>query len=115
MNTTVCKASLSGSWRAVYQAAILEPDLQKLPGRIIEAETALTARARELFYAIEDDAQEEASLDDAMSILHVLRSSLKHHQLTVTQLPDGSPDSFADGGIFCEDDSPTIESRRRRL
>jgi hypothetical protein len=85
MNTAVCKASHTGSWRDVYLAAILEPDLNKLAQRIVEAETALAARARELFYATKDAAQEGESVDDAMCILHVLRSSLKQRETTIVE------------------------------
>lgn len=52
----------SGSWRDFYQAAILEPDLNKLPERIVKAEIAIAIRARELFYANGDEAQEGESL-----------------------------------------------------
>ena len=85
MNTVVCRASHTGSRRDVYQAAILEPDLSKLAQRIVEAETALALRARELFYATRDDAEEGESVDDAMRILHVLRSSLKQRGTTVVE------------------------------
>jgi hypothetical protein len=78
MNIAVGKSRGTGGWKELYQAAILESDLNKLPERITEAEAALTLRARELFYATENDAEEGESLDDAMCILHALRSSLKH-------------------------------------
>ena len=71
-----------------YQAVILEPDLNKLPERIAEAETALTLRARELFYATEDDAAEGESLDDAMCILHALTSSLKRRATAIQTVND---------------------------
>jgi len=83
MQTANCQGSPLGSWRDLYQAAVLEPDLNKLAERIVEAETALTVRARELFYATADDIQEGESLDDAMCILRVLRSSLQHRDATV--------------------------------
>jgi hypothetical protein len=66
----------------------LEPDLNKLPERIAEAETALTLRARELFYATEDDAAEGESLDDAMCILHDLTSSLKRRATAIQTVND---------------------------
>jgi hypothetical protein len=78
MNAGVCKGRESESWKDLYQAAIFEPDLNKLPERIAEAESALIVRARELFYTAEDHAEEGDSLDDAMCILRALRSSLKH-------------------------------------
>jgi hypothetical protein len=77
MNTAVCRALKTLSWIDLYQAAICEPDLNKLPGRIDEAEVALVVRGRELYYAVDDDLEEKESLDDAMSILHALRRSLK--------------------------------------
>ena len=65
------------SWKDLYQAAISESDLNKLPGRINDAESAIVIR-RELFYAAGDDAEEGERLDDALCILQALRRSLKH-------------------------------------
>ena len=65
-------------WKELYQAAISESDLSKLPTRLSDAEAALVARARELFYTIGDDGEEGESLDYAMCILHALRESLNH-------------------------------------
>ena len=87
MNTAVCKARDAESWKDLYQAAILEPDLSKLPERIATAEVALTVRARELFYPAADGAEEAESLDDAMCILHALRNSLKHRPQSSVELP----------------------------
>ena len=75
MNTPVCKTQ---SWKDLYRAALGESDLNRLPGRIDDAEAAIVIRARELFYAVGDDAEEGERLDDAMCILHALRRSLKH-------------------------------------
>jgi hypothetical protein len=77
MSTAVCQARDTESWKDLYQAAILEPDLSKLLERIAAAEKALTVRARELFYNPGDGSEEAESLDDAMCILHALRNSLK--------------------------------------
>ena len=77
MNTGVCKGLDAQPWKDLYQAAICESDVRKLPDRITEAETALVMRARELFYASGDKTEEEESLDDALCILHALRSSLR--------------------------------------
>ena len=77
MNTGACKRFDAQSWKDLYQAAMCESDMNKLPERIAEAETALAMRARELFYTSEDRFEEEESLDDAMCVLHALRSSLK--------------------------------------
>ncbi|HEX3351577.1 MAG TPA: hypothetical protein VHS34_02045 [Terriglobales bacterium] len=65
-------------WKELYQAAIAEPDLSKLPTRLSDAEAAVAARAREMFYSTGDDGEEGESLDYAMCILHALRESLNH-------------------------------------
>ncbi|MGC2186550.1 MAG: hypothetical protein WA637_25005 [Terriglobales bacterium] len=77
MNTGICKGLDARSWKDLYQAALCESDLNKLPERIADAETALVMRARDLFYTSGDKIDEAESLDDAMCILHALRSSLK--------------------------------------
>ena len=77
MNTTVCKDLKTQSWKELYQAAICESDLDEIPRRITDAETAMVMRARDLFYTSGDKSEEDESLDDAMCILHALRSSLK--------------------------------------
>jgi hypothetical protein len=63
-------------WRELYHAAMSEPDLNKLPERLSDAEAALVARARELFYTVGDDGEEGESLDYAMCIVHAIRESL---------------------------------------
>jgi hypothetical protein len=83
MNVAVCKRRDTLSWKELYQAAIMEPNLQQLPERIAAAESALVLRARELFYATGNEAEEGESLDDAMCILHALRNSLKHRPSSV--------------------------------
>jgi hypothetical protein len=65
------------SWKDLYHAAIHESELNKLPERIADAQIALILRARELFYMSDDAIGEKESLDEAMYILHALRSSLK--------------------------------------
>ena len=50
-NTATCKGLYTRSWRDLYQAAIHEPDMDKLSERITDAESALVIRMRELFYS----------------------------------------------------------------
>ena len=83
MNTGTCKGLDARSWKDLYQAALCESDLNKLPERIADAETALVMRARDLFYTSADRFEEEESLDDALCILHALRSSLKRRPTAV--------------------------------
>jgi hypothetical protein len=66
------------AWRESYKAALFELDVNKVPDRIVEAEKALVARARQLFDTAGDNIEEEQDLDDAMYALRALRSALKH-------------------------------------
>jgi hypothetical protein len=68
----------------VYEAALGESDLNRLPERIDDAEAAIAIRVRELYYAVGDEAEEGESLDDAMCILRALRSSLKRRAIQRT-------------------------------
>ena len=77
MDTGICKCLDAQSWKDLYHAAMCESDMNKLPERIADAETALVIRARDLFYASGDKFEEQESLDDAMCVLNALRSSLK--------------------------------------
>lgn len=88
MNTATCRGLYTHPWKELYQAAIHESDLNKLPERITDAETALVMRVRELFYTSGDKFEEEESLDDAMFILHALRSSLKRGPTVVQGTSD---------------------------
>ena len=83
MNTGVCKGLDARSWRDLYQDAMHESDLNKLPERITDAESALALRTRELFYTSGEKFEEQDSLDDAMCILRALRSSLKRRPSAV--------------------------------
>ena len=83
MNTGICKGLDARSWKDLYQAALCESDLNMLPERIADAETALAMRTRELSYTSGDKFEEKDSLDDALCILHALRSSLKRRPTAV--------------------------------
>ena len=61
----------SPNWRMLYEAAILELELDKLPVRIAEAERAVTARLEELNRS--DDGVESEALMNALNVLHDLR------------------------------------------
>jgi hypothetical protein len=69
----------AGGWKALYSAAMLEGDKQKVPSLIAEAEHAIVHRARELFNIAGDNIEEEENLDDALYALRALRSSLAVH------------------------------------
>ena len=69
---------MNGSdWRALYRAAILETNKSVLALRVSEAEKALIARRRELFY---DDTtfEEKEALEDALYALRAFKTSWHH-------------------------------------
>jgi hypothetical protein len=82
MGAGTSKTLYTPSWKELYQLAVYEPDLTKLPERIADAEAALVLRARELFYSSGNGVEEE-SLDDAMYILHALRNSLDRRSRSI--------------------------------
>ena len=53
------------SWRELYTAALFETDTKRIPQRIMDAEQAIVARARELFSANSDTIEEDQALDGA--------------------------------------------------
>jgi hypothetical protein len=78
MNSAMAVVPDRRTWRESYKAALFELDMNKVPDRIVEAEKALVARARQLFDTAGDNIEEEQDLDDAMYALRALRSALKH-------------------------------------
>jgi len=92
MNTGTGKGLDARSWKDLYRAAMGESDLDKLPERIADAETALVMRTRQLSCTSGDKFEEKDSLDDALCILHALRSSLKRRPSAIPST--GSLDSL---------------------
>ena len=76
MNVTSMKQSMNQSWRDLYVAALFEPNKDKIPTRITEAEKRIAARARQLFNSGNQDTLERSALNVAMYALVALRSSL---------------------------------------
>jgi hypothetical protein len=64
-------------WRDFYKAALFESDPARLPEHIKRAESAIVARARQLFDQQGDHIEEELALDDALYALQALRSCLQ--------------------------------------
>ena len=63
-------------WHELYKAALFETDKKKIPTRIAEAEKAIVARARELFFSSTDNIDEDQALDDALYALRALQNCL---------------------------------------
>ncbi len=62
------------TWQALYHAALFETDRHKVPLRIAEAESAVLARIKELFFVSSDHIEEDLILDDALYALRALRN-----------------------------------------
>lgn len=65
------------NWRSLYRAAILETNKSVLPNRVSEAEKAVLARGREVFYGHASPEEKEA-LEDALYALRAYKSAWQH-------------------------------------
>ena len=68
--------SEQNDWKDLYKAALFEPNKEKIPARISDAEQRIAARTRELFNSGDQDTLERSALNVAMYALVALRSSL---------------------------------------
>jgi hypothetical protein len=66
-----------GDWKSLYRAAILETNRNIIQHRVSEAEKAVLARGRELFYA-GGTREEQESLEDALYALRAFRNAWEH-------------------------------------
>ena len=66
-------------WRTLYRAAILETNKNVLPKRVSEAEEAVRARGREVFYA-DSTLEEKEALEDALYALRAFRTAWQHSE-----------------------------------
>ena len=69
--------STHSDWKTLYRAAILETDKSVLAQRVWEAEEAVLARGREIFYG-QGTAEEEEALEDALYALRAFRTAWPH-------------------------------------
>jgi hypothetical protein len=70
-------------WKTLYQAAILETNKGLLPQRVFEAEEAVKARGREIFYGDGTPEEKEAEvLEDALYALRAFRTAWQHNETT---------------------------------
>jgi hypothetical protein len=66
-------------WRPLYSAAILETNKALLPRRVLEAEEAVRAREREIFYS-NGTLEEKEALEDALYALQAFRTAWQHSE-----------------------------------
>ena len=64
-------------WKALYKAAILETNQSIVRRRVSEAETAVLAREREIFYS-QGTVEEEEALEDALYALRAFKTAWPH-------------------------------------
>ena len=74
MTTAFSPCLARTDWRSLYRAAILETDKSALPERVWEAEAAVIARRREIFYS-DGTPEEKEALEDALYALHAFRTA----------------------------------------
>lgn len=65
------------NWRELYQAALFETDMSKLPLRIEEARRALVFRARELFATSRNYDDEREAIENTLYALQALENCVK--------------------------------------
>ena len=70
------------NWKILYTAAILETNKRVVPQRVSEAEEAVIARGRELFYG-NGDPEEEEALDDALYALRAFKTACLYDEAEV--------------------------------
>jgi len=64
-------------WKALYRAAIFETNSNAVMERVSEAERAVLARGRELFYG-HGTLEEKEDLEDALYALRAFRTACQH-------------------------------------
>ena len=83
MNTALSPCLNHADWKTLYRAAILETNRRVIPQKVSEAETAVLARGRELFYR--DGASEEReSLESALYALRAYKSAWQHTESSIS-------------------------------
>ena len=66
----------SMEWKTLYRAAILEVNKRLVRKRVSQAERAVLARRREIFY--DDSPEEKQALEDALYALRAYRTAWQH-------------------------------------
>jgi hypothetical protein len=79
MKTVVPPPLSHTDWRTLYRAAILETNKGVLPKRVSEAEKAVLAREREVFYG-HASVEEKEALEDALYALRAFRTAWQHSE-----------------------------------
>jgi len=81
MKTTLPPLQNHTDWRPLYRAAILETDKTILPKLVSDAEKAVLARGREVFYGPCTSPEEKEALEDALYALRAFRTAWQHTEV----------------------------------
>ena len=79
MHTAVAACPDRTNWKTLYRAAILETNKNTIAQKVSEAETAVLARRRELFYG-GGTREEKESLEEALYLLRAFRTACEHRE-----------------------------------
>ena len=77
MNAAIPCTPKRMNWRLLYQTAVSETDKNMIALRLSEAEEAVLARAREVFYG-GFDSEEWKDLEDAFDAIDATKKALPH-------------------------------------
>jgi phage FluMu protein gp41 len=65
------------AWQELYEAAILETNVEKMQPRVLEAKAAIDARLHELQLDHQGTPEERLALSDALAGLNLLRKEIE--------------------------------------
>lgn len=77
MNPVSPPHPIPSDWKTLYRDAIREPDKNVVGRKVSEAEAAVLARRRELFYGSGTNEEKE-SLEDTLYLLRAYRTAREH-------------------------------------
>jgi hypothetical protein len=80
MEAAFVRCQIPSNWKVLYKAAIVENDRSIGSQRAAEAERAVLARERELFYGGDGTLEEKEALEDALYTLRALKSAWEHSE-----------------------------------
>jgi hypothetical protein len=87
MNTSISTSKNMQAWEHSFTGALFEADQTKLLARIAQAESVIVMRAQQLAGPAEDNIEELQALDDAVYVLHSLRSAVQCQGRGASELP----------------------------
>ena len=85
MSDLFLTSSQNKKWKQFYINTILESEVARLPHRIVEAENAIAARAKELLQESAVNIEEDLSLKNAMYFLCILRGMTDYNFLAESE------------------------------